>query len=359
MNKLLVICGPTATGKTDLGIKLARKFNGEIVSADSRQAYRGMDIGTGKDLPVNSKFEILNPKQIPNPKSQIPNSRIGYYEINGIRTWLYDVVEPDYKFNVADYVRCADTVINDIWKRGKLPIMVGGTGFYIKAIIEGIQTAGVRPDWKLRKQLDGWTARQLGSLLGELNSGRWERMNESDRKNPRRLVRAIEIALQIRNSKSPLRPRSEASEIRNKSKIQNPKSIIYNPLFVGLTAPYGVLYERIDKRVEERVKQGIINEIKGLLKRGYNWENSTLETTIGYKEWRECLKDAKMQRCKDAKIKEVIQRWKYDEHAYARRQMTWFRKTLRGNQGYWFDISEKGWENRLRNLVSQWHDAKN
>ena len=128
--KVLIICGPTGVGKTSLGIRLAKKYNGEIVSADSRQVYKGMDIGTGKDL---NQFSIFNFQFSIKDKY-----KIGYYEISGIKVWLYDVVDPDYKFNVADYLRCVESVIKDIWKRKKLPILAGGTGFYIKALVDGV-----------------------------------------------------------------------------------------------------------------------------------------------------------------------------------------------------------------------------
>ncbi|MGB9706914.1 MAG: tRNA (adenosine(37)-N6)-dimethylallyltransferase, partial [Microgenomates group bacterium] len=260
MNKILVICGPTATGKTGLGIKLARTFTGEIVSADSRQVYKGMDIGTGKDLPVNSQFAIRN--------SQFGKA-IGYYEISGVKVWLYDVVEPDYQFSVADYVECASLVIKDIWRREKLPILVGGTGFYIKGVIDGVETLGIPPDWQLRKKLSNYQISKLQIMLKKIDLERWERMNESDRNNPRRLIRAIEIALKSQ-----------------KSKVKSQKFNIKDKLLIGLRVDYKNLYQRIDKRVEERVKQGIVEEIKNLLKKGYNWENSALGTTIGYKEWK-------------------------------------------------------------------------
>ena len=374
MNKLLVICGPTAVGKTGLGIKLAKKFGGEIVSADSRQVYKGMDIGTGKELPVNPKFEIpaqfyLSPSGSIRTRleeqfwagRQNSKFQIGYYLVNKTRIWMLDVVEPDYRFSVADYVRCAELVIKDIWKRGRLPILVGGTGFYIKGIVDGIETMGIKQDWKLRERLTSCRVNELTSLLKKLDSERWKLMNESDRKNPRRLVRAIEVALQIRNSKS---------ETLNKSQIQNSpdfsnresstptlcvecrdKFKTKNTLFIGLMAPNEILYERIDKRVDERVKQGIIDEIKRLLKMGYSWENSVLGQTIGYKEWKEYLKNSKTQKLQNSKLREeIIRKWKYNEHGYARRQMTWFRKDKRIN---WFDISKKGWENEVENLVEK------
>jgi tRNA dimethylallyltransferase len=335
MNNLLVICGPTATGKTALAINLAKKFNGELVSADSRQVYRGMDIGTGKDLLVNSKFQIPPPQAGQANSKQIPNSKfqIGYYFLEGIPLWLYDVVEPNYRFSVADYVKCAEVVIKDIWQRGKLPILVGGTGFYIKALIDGIETLGVPPDWELREKLGSLEIRKLREILKKVDSKRLEKMNESDRNNPRRLIRAIEIAGKIQNSKF---------QIPNKFQISNLN--IKNILFIGLRASCEVLYERIDRRVEERVKQGIIEEIKKLIERGYNWENSVLGETIGYKEWRLFFE-------RKASEKEIIKLWKFAEHAYARRQMTWFKKDKRI---HWFDISQKKWQDKIEALVEDW-----
>jgi len=332
INRLLVICGPTATGKTALSVRLVKKFNGELISADSRQVYKGMDIGTGKDLPVNSKFKIQNPKL----KLKIKNLTIGFYEIEGVKVWLYDVVEPDYQFNVADYVECASRVIQDIWQRKKLPILVGGTGFYIKALIDGIETLGVPPDWELREKLRNLEIKKLREILREIAPERLEKMNESDRNNPRRLIRAIEI---VKNSKF---------QIPNSKQIQNSKFKIQNVLFVGLTAPYKVLYERIDRRVEERVKQGVIEEIQKLLKKGYNWENSALGTTIGYREWEKYFKSFKLK-------EEIIRRWKFAEHAYARRQITWFKKDKRI---HWFDIGQKKWQDKIKKQVEVWINGK-
>jgi len=332
MNKFLIVCGPTATGKTKLGINLAQKFNGEILSADSRQVYQGMTIGTGKDI-SNFKFQISNSFQISNFKFQI-----GYYLINGIKLWLLDIVEPNYRFNVADYKKCAEVVLEDIWKRGKLPMIVGGTGFYIKAITEGIGTMGVQPDWEMRKRLSNCSIVELFQMLAKIDPERSQGMNESDRQNPRRLIRAIEVA---RNLKF---------EARNSKQIQNSNSqkIINDILFIGLRVSYETLYQRIDQRVEQRVKDGLEDEINGLLKKGYNWENSALGTTLAYREWKEYFEGKKPK-------EKVIQKWKYDEHNYARRQMTWFRKTLRHVQGKWFDIDENGWMKEVESLVGNWY----
>ena len=297
MNKILIICGPTGVGKTALAVKLAKKFNGEIVSADSRQVYRGMDIITGKDLS------------------------------DEIKIWLLDIAAPDEKFNVADYYKLAWQVITDIWQRGKLPIIVGGTGFYIKAVIEGLGTMGIGPDWKLRNELQGRTVLALQEILVRLDPKRARRINASEKKNPRRLVRAIEIA---------------GSGLTLEQKRPNPK---INKLFIGLTAPYKTLYERIDQRVDERVRMGAEEEVKKLLAKRYEWGNSVLGTTIGYREWQEYFQ-GKLSK------EEVIKKWQFAEHNYARRQMTWFKK----RPGIkWFDIEKGGWQEKVEKLVKSWY----
>jgi len=295
--KVLVVCGPTGVGKTALAVKLVKKFNGEIVSADSRQVYRGMDIITGKDLS------------------------------DEIKIWLLDVTAPDEKFNVTDYYRLAWEKVEDIWQRGKLPIIVGGTGFYIKAVMDGLGTMGIGPDWGLRNELQRRTVSELQGILVKLDPERARKINESDKKNPRRLIRAIEIA-----KSGPI------------AKLERPNQKV-NKLFVGLTAPYKTLYERIDQRVEERVQMGAEEEIKRLLAKGYEWDNSVLGTTIGYREWREYF-EGKLSK------KEVIQKWKFAEHNYGRRQMTWFKK-IPGIK--WFDITGTGWQEQVEKLVNNWY----
>lgn len=358
MNKLLVICGPTATGKTSIGIKLAEKFGGEIVSADSRQVYKGMDIGTGKDIPKNSK---LTTKSV-EPQLKAQNYKIGYCLVDGIKIWLYDIVEPDYQFSVADYVKCANLVIKDVCQRGKLPILVGGTGLYIKTVVDGIATMGIEPDWKLRKKLSHLEIKKLRKKLKRLDPKRWEKMNESDRNNPRRLIRAIEIAIHTQKSNRPtirgvfphgagratLGGVISSGAGPEEAKEQN---FCDKVLFIGLTAEYKILYERIDRRVDERVKEGIIKEIRGLLRKGYTWKNSVLGETIGYKEWREYFTRTPEHQNTRTKLKEeIIQKWKYNEHGYARRQMTWFKKDKRI---FWFDISKKGWENKIMSFLEK------
>ena len=306
--RLLVICGPTATGKTGLAIELAKRFKGEIVSADSRQVYQGMDIGTGKDI---NKFSI---KKVP--------------------VWLLDVIKPDQEFSVAHFQKIASKIVKDIWQRNKLPIVAGGTGLYIKSLIEQIDTINIPPNKKLRIDLQDKTIKQLQERLKRLDSRRWRKMNNSDRQNPRRLIRAIEIG-----------------SVNQKSKARNPKHKVKfkidSLLIIGLkTRDLKSLYERIDKRVEKRIKHGTEKEVKNLVKK-YSWNKSVLGTTIGYKEWKDYF-EGKIDLAK------LIQRWKFAEHAYARRQLTWFKKQPKIT---WFLLS-KDFDRKITNFIKEKYGKK-
>ena len=333
MHKLLVICVPTATGKTSLAIHLAKKFspkgrpasgwNGELISADSRQVYKGMDIGTGKELPVNSKLKIKNLK--------LGKKRIGFYEIRGIRVWGYDLVDPKEEFSVAQYVKFADKIIKNIGKRGKLPILVGGTGLYIKAVVDGIPTAVIPKSISLRKKYKNKSVRELQDILGKLDSFKLSSMNVSDRKNPRRLVRAIEIAKWM-------------LEVGSKKLEKSRKYEGDSVLFIGLTASREFLENRIDKRVEERIRSDVEDEIKNLLKFGIKWNSQAMQS-LGYKQWFRYFN-------KEKTLKEIVDDWLRAEKNYAKRQMTWFKKDERIN---WFDITKPNWEEDVEDLVKKWY----
>ena len=299
MHKLLVIAGPTATGKTKLALELIKSLNGEIVSADARQVYKYMDIGTGKDKRVIASY--------------------------GLRIANYDLVNPDQKFSVADYLRLTVPVVKDIWQRKKLPILVGGTGFYIKAVIDGIESMGIEPDWELRRELGELSMEKLQERLKDLKVQEFNQMNQSDRKNPRRLIRKIEIA-------------KRGSVVVNRQKLR-----IDSLLMIGLTAPKEYLFRRIEERVEDRVREGMEREIKELLRKGYNWGNSVMGTTLGYQEWREYFEGGLSKEA-------VIVKWKQAEKEYARRQLVWFKKEKRIK---WLDISRSGWENRLQRCLKK------
>lgn len=324
MNKLLVICGPTATGKTSLSVSLAKKFNGELVSADSRQVYIGMDLATGKDIPVNSKY-VYPVREIRNPKLG------GFYLFDSVPAWMIDAVKPNQEFSVSDYVDLSSKIIEDIESRNKLPIIVGGTGFYIKALIDGVDTLGIPPDWELRKQLETKPVKELFEMLSRLNSEKSASMNSSDKQNPRRLIRAIEVSL-------------------NKSNLthQNPASHFALPtscLFIGLSADYKFLYNRVDKRIEEQVKLGAEEEIKKLIDSGYTWDLPAM-TAMGYGVWKPYFEN------KETK-EQVIEKWKFSEHAYVRRQMTWFKKDVRIK---WFDITKQNYQAEIEHTVNEWYN---
>jgi len=215
MKKILIICGPTATGKTKLAVQLAQKFSGEIISADSRQVYKGMDIVTGKDRPT------------------------------GVKIYGLDLVRPDEEFSVAHFVKFARALINQI----SLPIIVGGTGLYLDSLINPPQTLSVKPNWKLRKKLEIKSIRELQNQLKKLDARRWRSMNHSDQQNPRRLIRAIEVNLQGQSLQV---PNLQAE---------------FDVLWIGLTAKKEILDQRIAKRVKARVRAGAVKEWQQLKKK--------------------------------------------------------------------------------------------
>lgn len=314
MQKLLVVCGPTSTGKTRLALRLAKKFNGEILSADSRQVYKWMDVGTGKDLP-------------PGAKLRIPWFRnFGYYEINGIKVWGYDLADPRGDFSVAGYLRFAERIIADIEKRKRLPIVVGGTGLYVKAIVDGIGTVAIPRSERIRKSLEKKGASELFEMLAQLDPIKAGGMNSSDRKNPRRLIRAIEVAISKRKP------------------AINRQPPIKNVLFIGLSVPENILAARIEKRVEERIQAGVEKEIDDLLKKRVSWKNQAM-TSLGYRQWKGYFSGQKQMR-------EVVESWMREEKKYAKRQITWFKKDGRI---HWFDISKKGFERKVEKMAEKWY----
>lgn len=315
-NKLLVICGPTGVGKTGLALELAKKFNGELVSADSRQVYKGMDIGTGKDFPSDIRYQLSD---ICNENDKIP-----LYELGGVRIWGYDLISPKENFSVSQYAEIARKIVNNIWARKKLPILVGGTGLYIRGVVDGIETSIITPNLELRKSLEGKNADELFEILVLNNPIKAASMNHSDKRNPRRLVRAIEI-----------------SRSKFKSKYKREK---YNTFFIGLMALKDELQRRIHERVDTRVEVGQENEIKTLLSSGVTWETHSMQA-LGYKEWKNYIEGNRSEL-------EVVNQWKIDEVKYSKRQMTWFKKDKRI---HWFDIDDD-WKDSLEKIVEKWHN---
>lgn len=268
--KILVIVGPTASGKTSLSIELAKKFNGEIISADSRQVYRGLDIGTGK---------------------------VTRTEMQGIPHHLLDVAEPQNVYTVADYVRDGRIAINDIISRGKLPIVVGGTFFYIDALLGAVSTPEVAPNMELREKLEKYSNEELFEILKEKDSERAETIDPS---NQRRLIRAIEIV-----STLGVVPKTRALEL-------------YNALTIGIHIEKEDLLKNIHTRLIERIDAGMIEEVISLHKNGLSYERMT-ELGIEYQYISEYLQD---KITKD----EMLTLIETKSWQYAKRQMTWLKR---------------------------------
>ncbi len=330
MDRILVICGPTAVGKTRLAFALAKQFGGELISADSRQVYKGMDVGTGKDLPDKKIVKTLQcPLTSPERKYILHP-----YEYNGIPLWLYDIVDPDMSFSVSEYHTVATSVIGYIQSRNKLPIIVGGTGFYIRSILHPPQTIHIPPDMTFRKSISETPLQKLQEMLEKEAPMVWAGLNTSDRGNPRRLIRKLEIF---------------HAEKKVKNHVQVSKDISGNMLCIGLKAKLSHLYEKIDARVNARVREGISAEIETLLKKGYSWDLPSF-SSMGYRQWKIWFTDPDDQ-TRELK-NQIIQKWKYDEHAYARRQMTF----LRGMDSIeWFDIEDPSYPGGVTARVLTWY----
>lgn len=312
MKKILVVCGPTATGKTSLGIKLAKKYDGEIISADSRQLYKYMDIGTGKEWDKD------------------------------IKIWGYDLCDPRENYSVSDYFGEMKIAVEDIWNRNKLPIIVGGTGLYIKSLIDGIPTVDVPKNNKLREVLEKMSVDELFDKLATLDSSKAATLNSSDKKNPRRLIRAIEIATwMVENGQSKVVVDSR-KEILDKD---------VDVLMIGLSSSLDLIHKNIVKRVEERMNNGFIYEVENLLKMGVSWKYQSMNT-LGYKESESFLK-------KGLTYEEFVERWERNELKYAKRQITWFKKDKRIK---WFDVEDSNRGEKIEKILNKWYsmneDAK-
>ncbi len=279
---LLVICGPTASGKTSLSLKLAEAFNGEIISADSAQVYRKMDIGTDK---------------------------VSVAERQRVKHHLIDIRDPDQPFTMADFKREATKAIQDITLKGKLPILCGGTGLYISSVVENYDLPIAPPDPKLRAELEAKDKDELYQMLLDLDPLAASKIHPN---NLRYVIRGIEIALK---TQKPL----EARKGRR----------LYNVFKMAIDWPRDVLYERINKRVDEQIEKGLFNEIKTLLVEGYP-ENLQAFSALGYKEYFPYLRGEKpLEDCKEE--------LKQNSRNFAKRQLTWFRKE---EEIYWIPPEE-------------------
>ncbi len=286
---LVVLLGPTAVGKTALAMRVALALEGEIVSADSRQVYRHMDIGTAKPAPD---------------------------ELAAIPHHLIDIVTPNQFYSLAEYQRAAYRAIHDIRARGRLPLLVGGTGQYITAVLEGWDIPEVPPDPSLRTELESYAAEHGARALHErLRAVDPAAAGRIDYRNVRRVVRALEVCLLT------------GTPISAQQRKSPPP---YRVLQIGLTLPRETLYARIDARVDHMIAAGLEREVRALLDAGYTWDCPAM-SGLGYAQWRPYFAG-------DAALHEVVRAIKHASHAFARRQYTWFRGHDTGIR--WLDAAQ-------------------
>jgi tRNA dimethylallyltransferase len=315
--KLLVILGPTASGKSDLAIKLAKLFNGEIISADSRQIYQGMDIGTGK-VKKDTEYTILNTE---------------YYS-NDIRHHLLNIKEPNKPFSVAQYQKLAFKTIKNIQNRGKLPILCGGTGLYISSVIENWQFPKVPPQQELRKELEKKSVKELFKIYQKLDP---QGAKFIARKNKRRLIRAIEVC---KDQQQPFwQQRKKAKPLFDTLVIGiNP---VREKISNGVKLPQEELKRRIAKRVEKMIKMGLETEVKTLVKK-YGWVPAL--QSIGYQEWKAYFEN----KIKKKEVQDLIE---LHTLQYSKRQMTWFKK-MKGVK--WIEKPKQA-----KTIVKNWLESNN
>ena len=312
-HKLLVILGPTSTGKTDLGIELAKKLNGEIISADSRQVYEYLDTGTGK-LP--GKFKTFKKGQ-------------GLWEIDGVKIRMYDVAEPKTRFNLYQYISKAGQIIRKISSQEKLPILVGGTGLYIRSLLEGISDFEAAEDQSLRVELGQLDLDLLRQKIHQLNPGALDKLNNSELNNKRRLIRLLEKLTNPGTGKS--FPGIEAD---------------FDVLKIGLNADRQILNERIGARVISRIGQGMVEEAEQLLNRGVLTYQRMDELGLEYRYLARLLK-GEINRDEFTAILTV------KICQFAKRQMTWFKKE---KNTQWFDTGDERFSEKVVYRVANWYN---
>ena len=287
---LLVIVGPTAVGKTEMAIELAHRLRGEIISADSRQVYRYMDIGTAK--PTLAERE-------------------------GVPHHLLDIIYPDEEFSVADYQRLAQRAIKEIWEGKRLPILAGGTGFYVNAVIDNYNFSSTAVNWEFRRRM-----RRLGEergggyLIDKLNLVdpiTAQRLHPNDL---RRIIRALEV---YEFTGCPL------SQWESEQEKESP----YYLCLIGLNMERVLLYEKINRRVEEMVAKGLVDEVRDLLQKGYSPTLNSMQG-LGYKEIIPYIKG-------EASLPEAVAILQRDTRRFAKRQLTWFRRDKRIS---WFSVAK-------------------
>ena len=287
--KVIVICGPTASGKTALSISLAKMIDGEIISADSMQIYEDMDIGTAKPT---------------------------IEEMDGIKHYLVDCVSPAKRYSVADFKKDATIAIEEILQKGKTPIIVGGTGLYIDSLIYGIDYNEMQVDLEYRNYLEGLAETKglsyLHQMATEIDEEAMKKISVNDKK---RIFRVLEIYKSTGKNKTALEKESRKSDVKYDFKV------------FAISMDRELLYERINKRVDIMIENGLIEEVQSIIKK-YD-KMPTAMQGLGYKEVVEYLNN-------ECSKEDMIEKIKQESRRYAKRQLTWFR---RNKQIYWLDAS--------------------
>ena len=280
MKPMVILTGPTAVGKTELSIRLAKILNAEIISADSMQVYKKMDIGTAKIRPE---------------------------EMEGVKHYLVDELDPREEFHVARFQQMAKDALEEIYAKGKVPILVGGTGFYIQAVLNDIAFTKEKQGDEIRADLQNLAKEKGASYLHhELQKVDKESAEAIHPNNIKRVIRALEYF------------QSTGQKFSDHNKEERQKGSPYNFLYLVLTMNRKVLYERIDKRVDQMMEEGLVKEVKQLLDAGYS-RNLVSMQGLGYKEIASAL-------FKECTMEEAVYRLKRDTRHFAKRQMTWFRR---------------------------------
>jgi tRNA dimethylallyltransferase len=287
MQRLVAIVGPTGIGKSRLALRLAGVFHGEIIGADSRQVYRYMDIGTAKPTPP---------------------------EMAAVPHHLVDIINPDEAFSLATYQALANRAIDDIFRRGKLPFLVGGTGLYVKAVLEGWQIPGVSPDEDFRYNIEKEISeRSIDEIYQELVIADPDAAAKIDRRNVRRVIRALEV---------------HAKAGKAFSQLGGKIAPAFVPFVIGLTAERSGLYRKVDRRVDDMIEQGLIPEVESLIKSGYDLSLPSM-SGIGYRQVGQYLKG-------ELTLEAAVQKIKTNTHRFIRHQYAWFRPADAGI--HWFDV---------------------
>ena len=298
MKCLIAIVGPTAMGKSGLALHLAQWFSLEVVGADSRQVYRYMDIGTDKPSPSE--------------RASVPHHVI-------------DVIEPDEDFSLAMYHRLAIEAMKAVQQKGKLPLLVGGSGLYVWSLVEGWRIPRVPPNQQLRRQLEARAEQESShSLYHELQNIDPAAAAKIDPSNTRRIIRALEIY---------------HTTGQQPSQLQRKEVPSFPILIIGLTQERNELYRRIDRRVDKMIQKGLVEEVEQLFKRGYNPSLPSM-SGIGYKQIGQFLRS-------EMPLPLAIDKIKYETHRLARHQYAWFR--LSDSRIHWLDVSEA--EAKARKLI--------